>query len=675
MFHKRLDVLNRSLVLLTALALSGAAPVFAHGPRHATNTEPLDVGGQARQTGEAAAAMGSEGERPGAPGQNSTGPGGPRLDEEGRAARLWGCPMCETVRQDSPGTCPRCGMELVRMEPPRRSETWGCTTDEAVRQDHPGVRIEKTKDPREGGSAGTGDGSPRANAAAGPSRPLMPGVPNWLFYTIALLILALSFVLFEVEGRRRARSARRRLRFDFMRLPGLARLLGRPWFRLSLQLPIVTVFVLILCAGLFGNPAPERNIAPVLTWTIWWTCLALVILLLGKVWCTVCPWMAIAEWLAKLGFRKRRDGTVGLGKRWPKRLRNIWIATLMFVFLTWLELGYGITESPFLTALLGLAMVGLGVATVLVFERKAFCRYACLVGRVSGLYSMFASTELRARDKDLCRACATKDCFHGSAKGEACPTGQYLGAMDTNTYCILCMECVRTCPSENIAISARAWGADLVESNKARVDEAYLAVMMLSMSAFHGLTMTPAWDRIVKGIGRATGWGWLASFSLGMAGMLALPLAAYNGLCVLSRWLARDRERSARVLFVRFAYSLLPIALFYHLAHNLQHIFFEGKKLVRASSDPFGWGWNLLGTAHMPIDAVLPVEVGWALQVALVIVGHVYGILIAHRIAVSLYPDRSRATASQIPMLAGMLLFSFQSLWLLAQPMMMRTAM
>src|SRR5207244_3830952 len=127
---------------------------------------------------------------------------------------------------------------------------------------------------------------------------------------------------------------------------------------------------------------------------------------------------------------------------------------------------------------------------------KAFCRYACLVGRVSGLYSMFSSTELRARDRELCRACATKDCFHGSAKGEACPTGQFLGAMETNTYCILCMECVKTCPENNVAINMRAWGADLLESKKARVDEAYLAVMMLSMSAFHGLTMTPVWERI-----------------------------------------------------------------------------------------------------------------------------------------------------------------------------------
>jgi hypothetical protein len=160
-----------------------------------------------------------------------------------------------------------------------------------------------------------------------------------------------------------------------------------------------------------------------------------------------------------------------------------------------------------------------------------------------------------------------------------------------------------------------------------------------------------------------------------MAGMLILPLAIYYGLCRTMRWFAGDREHSTRHLFVCFAYSLLPIALFYHLAHNLQHIFYEGKKLISIASDPFGWGMDLFGTANMPLDAVLPIDVVWTIQVTLILVGHVYAILIAHRTAARLFPTARAATLSQIPMLAAMLLFSFQSLWLVAQPMVMRTAM
>jgi ferredoxin len=334
-----------------------------------------------------------------------------------------------------------------------------------------------------------------------------------------------------------------------------------------------------------------------------------------------------------------------------------------------------VTEKPWLTALLGLGMVAASIATLLVFERKAFCRYACLVGRVSGLYALFSATELRARERELCRRCTTRDCFRGNTHGEPCPTHQFLGAMETNAYCTLCFECVKSCPAGNVAWNVRPPGADLLESPRRRVDEAYLAVIMLALSAFHGLTMTPAWDAIVAALEGPSGGSRLAGFSLGMALVLAAPLGVYYGLCRSMKWLAGDRENSTRLLFIRFSYSLLPIALFYHLAHNLQHIFYEGKKLLRVASDPFGWGWDLFGTAALPIDAVLPVDVGWALQVALVVVGHLFGILIAHRAAVALYAHTRRATLSQLPVLAAMVLFSFQSLWLLAQPMAMRTAM
>ena len=77
----------------------------------------------------------------------------------------------------------------------------------------------------------------------------------------------------------------------------------------------------------------------------------------------------------------------------------------------------------------------------------------------------------------------------------------------------------------------------------------------------------------------------------------------------------------------------------------------------------------------MLVDAVLPIQVGWGIQVALIVIGHVFGIYIAHKAAAALYDTPRKATLSQIPMLAAMMLFSFQSLWLIAQPMVMRTAM
>lgn len=559
--------------------------------------------------------------------------------EASDSQEVWGCPMCETVRQAIPGTCRLCRMDLVRMD--LEAEP---ANDAAL------------ADPPAAGSRGS---------APGGAAPLMPGVPVWLFCVAATSILVVSFLFLQVRNGTGSGQPVRGRRLDLFRVPGLKWLIRGKWFVPGAQLAVFGLFTLVILAGLFGNQDPGRNITPVITWTVWWTWLVLVILFLGKIWCTVCPWMALANLFSGRG----------LNRRWPRRLRNIWIATFLFVALTWFELGFGVTEKPWLTATLGLVMVLASIATVLVYERKAFCRYACLVGRVSGLYSMFAASELRSTDPGACRSCVTKDCYHGNARAQPCPTHQFIGAMETNTYCTLCFECVKACPTDNVSWNLRPPGADLTESTRTRVDEAYLAVILLSMSAFHGLSMTPVWEQLVSGIQGATGAGWLAAFSAGMAGLIALPLLLYYGICDVMRRLAGDREHSTRLLFIRFSYSLLPIALFYHLAHNLQHIFFEGKKLVRAASDPFGWDWNLFGTAGMAIDAMLPVHIGWGLQVLLIVVGHLFGILIAHQVASAMYADRRQATLSQIPMLLAMLLFSFQSLWLLAQPMVMRTAM
>jgi len=173
--------------------------------------------------------------------------------------------MCEPVREESPGACPKCGMDLVRMD-----------------------RLLNAS-PTAGHIPGN-DGSGGSEEAAR-AQPLMPGVPDWLFYTTAISILLLSFILFEVFGRRRIRLGRKGKRWGLFRIPGLKWLVKQRWFQFSMQFPVFLLFGVVVYAGLFGNPAPEKNIAPALTWTIWWTWLAFLILFMGKLWCTACPWM------------------------------------------------------------------------------------------------------------------------------------------------------------------------------------------------------------------------------------------------------------------------------------------------------------------------------------------------------------------------------------------------
>ncbi len=470
-------------------------------------------------------------------------------------------------------------------------------------------------------------------------------------------------------------------RIDLLGLRLIRTLAHSRFFRFTLQTLMAAIFVIIIAAGLFGNQNPSLNIAPLLTWTIWWCGLVILIMFAGKAWCYVCPWDAIAGWTERLRFWKKSDDGLGLNMKWPRALRNIWLATFLFVGLAWVELGFGVTMRPEITAWIAVGMLLMAIASAFLFDRKSFCRYGCLVGRVSGLYALFAGAEVRARDADVCRTCKTKECIKGSETAYGCPTFEYPGAMQSNTYCIQCCECIQACPHENMTINMRPWGSDLAVKGKPRSDEAYLALLMLAISGFHGLTMTPVWRKMTDAIGSAMPIGEIASFSLGMVALMTAPIGVYALLLWLSHRLSRTRASqtgvkltSYRDYFVRYSYCVLPIALFYHLAHNMEHLMMDGPKVIAMASDPFGWNWNLFGTAHWTVPPMISLDVLWILQVLLVGIGHVYSLWAASRITGNLFEDRRAARRGQWPILIGMIAFSIFSLWLLKQPMEMRTS-
>jgi len=484
-------------------------------------------------------------------------------------------------------------------------------------------------------------------------------------------------------------------RLDLLAVGWIRAALTSRVFRFGLQAFFVAAFLLIIAAGLFGNQNPSLNVAPILTWTLWWALLIVLILFFAKAWCYVCPWDAIAGWLEKLAFWKKTAGGLSLNLTWPKALRNIYLATFLFVGLTWIELGFGVTMKPRVTAYLAIAMLLMTVLSALVFDRKSFCRYGCLVGRVSGLYAMFAGTEVRARKPDLCNRCHTKECVKGSDTAYGCPTFLYPGKLQSNTYCIQCLECIQACPHDNLAVNLRPWGSDLILEGKPRTDEAYLALLMLSLTGFHGLTMTPIWQQFITLIRDTLGAGRVFAFSLAMAALMLAPIAIYAVLVAISKGRTEMNKSASPDLkvespssgagalrrpltyhdyFVRYAYALLPIALFYHIAHNLEHLLMEGPKILAMISDPFGWNWDLFGTAAWTIPPMISLDRLWLIQVFLVLLGHVYSLWIAQKTSARLFRSSRTAFRSQLPMLLGMICFSVFSLWLLKQPMEMRTS-
>lgn len=513
----------------------------------------------------------------------------------------------------------------------------------------------------------------------------MAGLPDWAFWT-ALSVSAILTLSSLLGGHRWFKNERlSRWRFDLTRLRPFGWLVKRRSFQFVLQIPLVLALGLILFAGFRGTPVSDKNAATVLTWTFWWTLLILDIVLLGRMWCLVCPWEAIAAWIRRLAFWRRTDEPLALNLKWPRWLRNVYPATVLFVGLTWLELGWGVTMSPRATATLGLCMVMLAVLPALFFERRSFCKYGCLIGRICGLYSMVAPVEVRARDGDVCRSCKTKDCYNGNKRGYPCPTGLTVGALRSNTYCTVCTECMKTCPHDNVALNVRPWGADLHGVRKPRRDEAILAIVMLSLTSFHGLTMTPIWWQIADVFQDGLGVRYLGAFSIGMALILLAPALVYLAATRLADRLRRPRSPLAVLphggfgrLASAYAYPLVAIALMYHLAHNAGHFLTEAGIVVPLLSDPFGAGDNWFGTAAFSPSPLASMPTIWAMMIALVLVGHwiaTRAMERAHRHLASEQGCERMSFSARAVMGAFVWAATAVNLWLLAQPMEMRSGM
>jgi hypothetical protein len=92
-------------------------------------------------------------------------------------------------------------------------------------------------------------------------------------------------------------------------------------------------------------------------------------------------------------------------------------------------------------------------------------------------------------------------------------------------------------------------------------------------------------------------------------------------------------------------------------------------QIVRIASDPFGFQWNLFGTATLPSDPIiLAAGTVWHTQVALILIGHILGVYVSHVEALRVFRGTRRAIVSQLPMLMLMILFTTAGLWILSLP-------
>jgi hypothetical protein len=462
-------------------------------------------------------------------------------------------------------------------------------------------------------------------------------VPLSLYIGGAGAVVVLSFIVIGLFVRGQGGSGYPRvslLRWS----PGRA--LAHPAVLEPIRTASLLLFLVYLAAGLFGNQDPSRNLVPTMTWVVFWVGIAYVSAFVGNAWALVSPWKVLFGYADALYYRIFRS-PLSRYEPYPEGL-GAWPAVVLFLAFAWVEVVYTNSGVPLDIAVLVLGYTAITFIGMFWYGRDEWLRHGEAFAIALGYLAAFAPTEVRVR--------ATDD-----------------GEESVNDY-----EAYAEAEPEHREWNIRPWGAGLLAVKRLSVSHSVLLILMLSTVTFDGFAETPAWTRILI--------SWQSSFSvLGVhafsgittMGLLVAPLLFFGVFALAARTmtLLASGGPSTLQLIGTFAYSLVPIALAYHVAHFFSFLMIQGQRMAALVSDPFGQGWDIFGTADVGIDiTVINARFVWMLSVVAVVVGHVVAVFLAHAYAERSYPTRVAALRSQYPMLLLMVGYTMASLWIVAQP-------
>ncbi len=453
----------------------------------------------------------------------------------------------------------------------------------------------------------------------------------------------------------------------------LGRLLRSRWIPF---LPIVAMlmgFVVIITSGLpwfFGLPVGttlgSASFGVVVAWILWFFLLITIFVpIFGRGWCTVCPLPAIGEWLdrkslvaAKNADKKGTKKRLGLHKKWPKWLNNVWLVNFGFVGMA--------IFSPFLTTHGDLSsyafiiLLIIPIITALVWEKRVFCKHMCPIGGFQGLYANFAPTELRVNDRDICKGHKGKQCIVGAeGVGYGCQWFEFPQTLKRNTYCGLCFECIKTCPTDNISWNIRPFAVDLYrEDSKKSVSEAWKAHIMLALAAVYTVVLLGPfgfikdWSIMEAGMGN---WLLYVFFFVGTS-MLFVPFL-YILVTHLSRVMGGKRDANLKYLFTEFSMVLVPIGLLSWISFIVHVILVNWSYMAVVFSDPYGWGWDLLGTKGVHWEPFYPIFVPW-INLGFLFLGLWWSLKVLRGLSEKHFEGRRSQILAQIPYIGFLGLFS-----------------
>ncbi len=462
---------------------------------------------------------------------------------------------------------------------------------------------------------------------------------------------------------------------NFLDIPWIKGFFQWKFIQPAFQVPLLILLLILIFIAMSDIQDSGRNISAILVWTIWWAGIIFTFVLVGRLWCFMCPVGALSEWASRI-FKPHR--------LFPPKLRNVWLANVMFILLTWIDIQLGVVRNPIVTGSLLLSIIVVALVVGMLYARRTFCRYLCPIGGLIGIYAMFSAVELRSKDREVCRSHKRKDCYLGNERGYGCPMFEMVPTMDSNNACTFCGECIKSCPKNNIVLRVRPFFKDVWTTGTKSLDEATLAVVLIGISIFVTGDMLEPW----------AGWmesaiAWFPAQQLGIQYAytvevitksilyFSISLLFIPGFMVLTAALSnkivgKANHNGLKQTFITFGYMFIPVGLSMHLAHNMGHLLNESRKIVPALTrvintyTPFYLGEPDWRVGAEPL--IEPTVLYW-IQMGIFLIFFGFSLYAGYRLSVMRYRDSRTAFHALIPMIIFSFLLMMVNVYLLNLPM------
>lgn len=459
-------------------------------------------------------------------------------------------------------------------------------------------------------------------------------------------------------------------RNDLLRWPGIGRFLRWRYGRLAGQLVLLLVSLLILYDGFTGPQFAPENLATNIVWLQYRGFVMLALLLAGNLFCMNCPF-TIPRSLA------RRWSISGI--RWPRPLRNKWLALAVLFFYFFLYEWLDLWSSPWLTAWIVVAYFASAFVLELFFSESPFCKYVCPLGTFNYVGSTISPLQITVARQDTCRSCEGHECVNGDRNSTGkwlmlgCGTELFPPQVSSNMDCTLCLDCARACPYENVALTARPPLFELRQPYAwpRRWDLSLLVWFFTFAALSNAFGMTPPVYTTAAWLAGLLNTNSEALLLLIIFFVLNLLLPVLLGLvaALLSRTLSESHE-TLRATFSKFTPILVPLGFAIWFAHYGFH-FITGALAIIPATQNFliDHGILLLGeTPNWQLSAILPFSWLLPLQVIAVVIGFAGSYFVLGDIG-----NREQTSfMSQFPWLLLLIGIAVAAIYLFTLPMEMR---